>query len=427
MKYAIVLPVLLLATLSGCRSDIPVAARNPGPQAVTVSTGMAVTRDVPASFDETGTFVAEESSNIAPPVAGRIVSTPVEAGTFVKKGQVIAELDPRDAQLRLQQSRAQLEESTIAVHQAQVHIGLTSGTFDPNKVPEVAAARANFESSQAQAKLAAANAHRYANLIETGDVSRSAFEQAQTQQETAEAQANAARQQYEGTLNGARQNYQAVSSAQSSLDAMKAQLAQAEKAVADTTIRAPFDGFVTQRPISAGEYVALTNTIATIVRISTLRLQMQAAERNASRVHIGMKVLANVAAYPGRDFTGKISVVNPSVDPNSRAFILEASFENAGTDLKPGMFATARVLLPGGERAIFVPRRAVVRDNTTDSFQVWVIENGKARLHVVSIGSTDGDSVRILSGLSGGETVANDNQVELYDGAAVQMRSAAKP
>jgi hypothetical protein len=56
-----------------------------------------------------------------------------------------------------------------------------------------------------------------------------------------------------------------------------------------------------------------------------------------------------------------------------------------------------------------------------------VIENGKARLHVVSIGSTDGDSVRILSGLSGGETVANDNQVELYDGAAVQMRSAEKP
>jgi Biotin-lipoyl like len=184
MRWTLVLPVLLIAVLSGCRSEVSAAAENSGPQAVTVSTGTAVSRDVPASFDERGSFVAEESSNIAPPVAGRIVCTPVEAGTFVKKGQVIAELDHRDSKLRLQQNQAQLEEATIAVQQAQVKIGLKSGAFDPNNVPEVAVARANYESAQAQAKLADANAHRYANLVETGDVSRSAFEQAQTQLKT---------------------------------------------------------------------------------------------------------------------------------------------------------------------------------------------------------------------------------------------------
>jgi len=89
---------------------------------------------------------------------------------------------------------------------------------------------------------------------------------------------------------------------------MCAQVAQAEKAVADTTIRAPFDGFLTSRPVAIGEYVALTNTIATVVNISSLRLQMQAAEQNASRVHLGMTVLANVPAYPGRDFSGVVSL-----------------------------------------------------------------------------------------------------------------------
>jgi multidrug efflux pump subunit AcrA (membrane-fusion protein) len=395
-------------------------------QPVAISFGSAATRQVAASISATGSFVADESSDIAPPVAGRILSTPVDAGAFVKKGQVIAELDHRDAELKLQQSQAQLEEATIAVHQAQAHIGFTSGTFDPNQVPEVAAARANYESAHAQAKMSSANSQRYASLVATGDVSQSAFEQARTQQETAEAQENAARQQYEGALNAAKQNYQAVSSAESSLNGMKSQLAQAEKGVADTTIRAPFDGFITARPVAAGEYVALTNKIATIVRISTLRLQLQTPEQDASRTHAGMTVLANVAAYSGRDFKGSVSSVNPSVDPNSRAFILEARFENPDAALKPGMFATAKVLLSGGEQAVFVPRTAVIRDKTTDSNQVWVIQNGKARLHVVLTGPNDGDSVRILSGLAGTETVATTNQIDLYDGATVQMSSAAK-
>ena len=384
-------------------------------------------QEVPASFAETGSFVADESSNIAPPVAGRIIVTPVYVGSFVRKGQAIAEIDHRDAQLKLQQAKAQLDEATAAVRQMQSHIGLTTRTFDPNKVPEVAAARANYESAEAQAKLSAANSKRYANLIATGDVSRSAFEQAQTQLETAEAQANASRQQYEGAMNGARQNYEAISSSQASLDAVRAQLAEAEKAVADTTIRAPFDGFITSRPVAVGEYVALTDKIATIVRISSLRLQLQTAEQNASRAHVGMTVLAKVAAYPGRNFMGKISVVNPSIDPNSRAFVVEARFDNPEEALKPGMFATARVLLPGGEQAIFVPRSAVVRDKTTDSYQVWVVQNGKTRLHVVMTGPEDRDAIRILSGLEGNEMVAIDNQSELYDGAPVQVRLIGKP
>ena len=151
----------------------------------------------------------------------------------------------------------------------------------------MAAAQANYESAQAQARLAAADAKRYENLVETGDVSRSAFEKARTQQETADAQANAARQQYEAALNAARQSYGAVETSQASLEGVQAQLAQAEKGLADTTIRAPFDGYITARPVAAGEYVALTDKIATIVRIGTLKLQLQTPEQRASRAQLG--------------------------------------------------------------------------------------------------------------------------------------------
>jgi multidrug efflux pump subunit AcrA (membrane-fusion protein) len=408
---------------AGCgKSEAVQTDHGDAPKAIAVSTAAVVARQVPADFQETGTFIADESSDVAPPVAGRVTATPVNAGDQVRQGQVICELDHRDAQLKLDQVRAQFQEATASLRQAQSRIGWSSGAFDANKVPEVAAARANYESALAQAKMAAADSQRYANLVTTGDVSRSAFEKAHTQQETAEAQANAARQQYEAAANAARQSYEVISTSQASLDGVQAQLAQAEKGLADTIIRAPFDGFVSARPVAVGEYVALTNKIATIVKTATLKLDLQTPEDRASQAHVGYTVIARVSAYPQRDFEGKVSAVNPSVDSSSRVFILEAKFANPDNALKPGMFATARVLLPGGVQGLFVPKSAVIRDKTTDSHQVWVIQNGKARLRIVTVAEADAAQLRILSGLNANETVAINNQAELFDGAVVSTR-----
>jgi multidrug efflux pump subunit AcrA (membrane-fusion protein) len=425
-RLALLILALSWLFLAGCSGQREVAAAvQTAPQKVAVTTAQASTRTVPAAFDVTGTFAADETSDIAPPVAGRVVSTPVNVGDFVKQRQLICELDHRDAQLKLDQTRAQLDEATASLRQAQSRIGFNGvARFEPSTVPEVAAARANYESAQAQAKLAAADARRYENLVTTGDVSRSAFDKAHTQQETADAQANAARQQYEAALNSARQGWGAVETSQAGLEGVRAQLAQAEKALADTTIHAPFDGYITARPVAAGEYVALTSKIATIVRIGTLKLQLQTPEQRGAQVKLGMTVVARVSAYPDRDFTGKVTAVNPSVDPSSRIFILEARFENfrgsGSGPLRPGMFATARVLLPGGEKAVFVPAGAVVRDKTTDSYQVYTVDSGIAHLHVVVAGNTEGGLVRIMSGLNGTETVVTSRQSELFDGATVK-------
>jgi multidrug efflux pump subunit AcrA (membrane-fusion protein) len=424
MRLIPLFPIGAALLLAACGSkpagEVAAAA---GPKTVAVSTAAAILRQVSAGFAETGSFVADESSDIATGVPGLVTATPVNVGDFVKRSQVICELDHRDAQLKLEQVRAQLDEATAAVRQAQSRIGLNANrTFDANLVPEVAAAKANYESAQAQARLAAADAKRYENLVKTGDVSRSAFEKAHTQQETADAQANAARQQYEAALNAARQSYGAVETSQASLEGMRAQLSQAEKGLADTTIRAPFDGYISARPVAAGEHVALTDKIATLVRIGTMKLQLQTPEQRSSRASVGMTVVARVSAFPDRDFMGKVSAINPAVDPNSRAFVLEARFDNPKAELRPGMFATARVLLPGLEDAVFLPRSAVIHDRTTDSNQVFVIENNFARLRVVLTGETDGDSVRILSGLTGKETVATNHQTELFDGSPVVVQ-----
>src|SRR6185312_10985700 len=419
------LPLALL--MAACGSDKAAEVKTAPPAPVAISTATVTEREVPADFQETGTFIAEEISQVAPVAAGRVIATPVDVGARVHKGEVICELDPRDAQLRLDQAKAQLAEATANVRQMQSRIGLSTASnsaFNADKVPEVAAAQANYQSAQANAKLAAADAQRYLNLAATGDVSQSAVEKARTQQETAEAQVNAARQQYEAAANAARQSSAAVSTSEASLDAVKAQVAQAEKALADTKIRAPFDGFITARPVAAGEYVALQDKIATIVRIGTVKLDLQTPEQRASLAHVGDKVIARVAAFPTREFKGKVIAVNASVDPNSRAFILEAAFENADGALKPGMFATAHVQLAGTEKALFVPKQAVQRDKTTDSNQVFTISDGKAHLRVVAIEETNGDEVRLASGVTGGEVVATSKLTELYDGAPVTTGGA---
>lgn len=409
---------------AGCSRQPQTASAQQGTAAIPVTSFQATVRTVPASFEETGTFNPDETSDVAPLVAGRVIATPVDVGDFVKQGQVICELDHRDAQLKLEQAKAQLDQAVFAVRQAQSRIGVTEGSeFDPDKVPEVAAARANYESAQAQAKLAAADAKRYEGLIRTGDVSRSTYEKMRTQQETAEAQVNAAKQQYEAALNLARQNYRGIEWSQASLEGVRSQLAQAQKGLDDTTIRAPFDGYITARTVSAGEYVALSNKIATIVRVGVVKLELQTPEQRAGQTRVGMTVIARVAAYPNREFTGRVTAINPSVDPSSRVFTVEARFENPGRELRPGMFATARVLLPGGENAVFVPRRALIRDKTTDSYQVFTVTAGKAHLRVVVPGDVEGDMVRITSGLSGGDLVAISNQDALFDGAPVQIKS----
>jgi RND family efflux transporter MFP subunit len=388
-----------------------------------VTTVKATVKEVPISFQATGSFTAEEISDVAPVIGGRVAATPVEVGDYVRKGQAICVLEQRDAQLRLEQARAGREQSKFMLSQAQSKVGWSgTGEFIPDMVPEVASSQAALESAQASARLAAADAQRYENLVQSGDVSQSSYEKYKTQQQMAEAAANSARKQYEAQVNAARQSHRAIEAAQASLAAAESQLAQAEKNLADATIRAPFDGHITERPVSAGQWVGTNNKVATIVHISTVRLQLKVPEQRAADVKVGMAVTARVAAYPNRDFAGKVHAVVPSVDSTSRAFMVEARFDNPKAELRPGMFANAKLMLPGTEQAVFVPAKAVFYDSTTDATHIYSITGGIAHLNVVLKGDAEGDQVRILAGLTGSETVVTDNQADLYDGASVATR-----
>src|SRR5262249_1578612 len=149
------------------------------------------------------------------------------------------------------ESEAQVREAEANAAQIEARLGLSSETpFDVNAVPEVQNARAAYELAQGEFS-------RIRSLLDQRVVSQSEFDQRRTQME-------AARQQFEAAKNGAAQQYQ-------SLQAARARVALARKALSDTVVRAPFSGLVAERMVSTGDYVTKGMKVAVVVRINPLR------------------------------------------------------------------------------------------------------------------------------------------------------------
>ncbi|MGE3509619.1 MAG: efflux RND transporter periplasmic adaptor subunit [Vicinamibacterales bacterium] len=381
-RLSIALCVSLSVFATACGGTESAAARSdpaePKPNTVgpiAVSAAEVRGRKVPIAIRANGSFEADEASAVAPQAAGQVVATPVNVGASVRRGDVIVRLQAEDSELRLEEAEAALRRSEAGLRQAEERNAL-----------------------------AQANAARYLTLVETGDVSRTVADQART-----EAATNAA----------------AVATARAEAEQQRARLALARKAVADVVVRAPFDGFVSERPVAVGEHVTPTTTIATVLKIDPIKLQVRVPGIEAARIKTGLEVVARVDAYPDRRFTGRIIAVNPAIQAASRSFTVEVSVPNAERLLKPGMFATAEIQAGDNEEAAFVPAAAVLSDPNTNSRRLFVIENGTARLRVVQVAEEQQGQVRIVSGVKAGELVATSRLAELFDGAPVDTRQPA--
>jgi multidrug efflux pump subunit AcrA (membrane-fusion protein) len=389
---------------------------------ISVSAGRSVSREIPAFIKATGSLVADETSDIAPKVAGKIVDVAANVGQFVPQGTVIAKIDDKDARLRLAEAKAGVTQAIAGVRQAEARLGLgPNGKFNASIIPEVRAAGATYEQRLAEQRQAEANEKRYRDLVETGDVAMITYETFRTARDTARSQANNAKQQLDAEVNTAKLNNQAIVSAQAGVEAARTQVGTAEQALVDTVIRAPFTGYISARPIAVGEFVTTGSIVATILRANPIKIQMQVAEADVPQITIGRGVSIEVDAYKDRKFAGTVTAVNPAIDPTSRSVVVEAAIENNGNLLRAGMFATARITREGQSTGVFTPRASVYNDQSTQSYRVFVVQEGVAKLKVVQLGAEEGDFIQILSGLNADETVATSNLDQLYEGAKVQI------
>lgn len=391
------LPLVLSALVAACgtnaRSETAGGAGEPATAAVTTTTALAAERPIRRFIAVTGTLTAQEQADVAAEIAGRVVATPVERGTHVAAGADLVRIAEAEV-------GAQAQEAEANVRQIEARLAIADGAdFQIDRVPEVASARAAFE-------LAQADFDRARMLTERQLLSQADFDKSRTQAENA-------RRQYESARNSAEQQYQ-------SLLAARARMTLARKAVADTVVRAPFEGVVEQRLVSVGDYVTRGTKVASVMRTNPLRVELTVPEQFISEVSAGRAVTMEVDAYPGETFTGQIRYVSPALKVDTRALIVEAVVSNDAGRLKPGFFATAHVEEASEKPAILVPVTAV--RVISGSPRVYVVTGDRAEARIVTTGQTVGDQIEVTSGLKAGEAVATSNIVQLVDGASVAVK-----
>ncbi len=407
LSALLTLVLLLAMACGGSKANVRQEQANSGqPAPVDVTTATAIVRDLPQYFEANGSLTGDEQTDVAPQMAGKVVALGVDMGSYVKRGQMIVRLDDVDAKLRVQQMQAQVDQMKASLRQAEEKIGVRPGqSFDLYKIPEVGNAKVALD-------LAEKNLRRSEKLIESGDVSRSLYDQQKAQRDQF-------REVYEGALSLGRQNYAAVMTARANVASAESQLNLARRNLSYAAVLSPIDGFVSERTADLGEYVSTTSKVATIVRINPLRVRIDIPEQAIPEISVGQSVSVTTSAWPDKNFSGRIARVSPNVTPASRTLTVEAEVENSSGALKPGQFATVRILQSRAQPAILVPARAVRTEAGVS--RVFVIKDGHAQARLVQLGQTEGDLVQIKNGIAGDEQVATSNIEQLSDGMAVRQ------
>ena len=404
-----VVGVLTLFAIScgGSKASVRTDATTPAaPAAVEVTTAPAIQRDLPRFFEATGSLAGDQQTDVAPSIAGKVTAIGVDLGSYVKRGQMIVRLDDVDSKLRVEQAQAQLEQAKAALRQAEEKSGLRPGqNFDANRIPEVANARVALE-------LGEKNLRRAEKLIESGDVSRANYDEQKARRDQL-------KEVYEAALSLGRQNFAAVATARANVANAQTQVGLARRSLSYALVSSPIDGYVAERTADLGEYVSPTSKVATIVRINPLRIRIDIPEQAIPEVRVGQLVSVTTSAWPDKKFSGRIARISPNVSPSSRTLTVEAEVENGSGILKPGQFASVRIMQQRVEPAVLVPLRAVRTESGVS--RVFVIKDGHAQQRLVQLGQTESDLVEVKGGIAAEEQVATSNVDQLSDGVAVKQ------
>lgn len=395
-------PVLLgAAFLSACSGRAAAPPPAAAATALTVAVTPVVARPIARFIRVTGTLNAQEQAEVAAEVAGRVVATPVERGTPVAAGGLLVQIAANDPQ-------AQVAEAQANAAQIEAGLGMANGQpFALDRVPDVVNTKAAYD-------LAQADFARLKTLLDQKVISQAEYDRSFANVESA-------RQRYEMARNTASQQVQA-------LQAARARVTRASKALADTAVKAPFAGLVAERLVSIGDFVTPGTKVAVVVRVDPLRVELTVPEQFVSVVGVGRPVSLQVDAYPDRTFTANVRYISPALSATTRALIVEAVVANPTGELKPGFFATAQIEQAEQTTALLAPVAAVT--TVSGTARVFVVAGDHAEERIVTTGQVVDDLVELTTGVTAGEQVILTQGPQLVDGvriAATGASAAATP
>ena len=219
------------------------------------------------------------------------------------------------------------------------------------------------------------------------------------------------------------------------LKSKQAQVNQQAAIVDKKTIRAPFDGRLGISTVTAGQYLNPGDQIVTLQAIDPVYVDFLVPQQNIARIALGQAVTVTTDTYPDRKFDGKITAINPKVDPQTRNLEIEATVPNPRHELLPGMFTAVQVQSGQAEHRITLPKTAVAYNPYGET--VFIVEKKAkgpkeepeltAKQTFVTVGETRGDQVSILEGVKAGDTVVTSGQLKLKNGSPVTINNDVQP
>lgn len=348
--------LILALALPGCSRPKHESKAREKDGVVNVSVVPARTENWEKKILLVGTLLANQEARIAAEVEGAIEKTAVEVGDAVQTGAELAQIDS-------------------ASYQGMVNLQT-----------------ANLAKAEANAENAAENLARLEKLRQTGSVSPTDYDQAVNADKQAKAEVNAA----------------------------KASLGAATTALRRSLARAPFSGAITDRSVNAGDFVRIGTVMFNLVDDSTLRFRTEVPEREAARLKVGLIVRLTVDPYPGRTFEGRVSWINPAVNPITRGVAIEAKVENSRRELKANFFARGELIIDNAAPTLIVPIESILTFAGVN--KVFTVEGDVAKAHEVELGATRREQQEILGGVKSGDRIIVTGRTKVQDGTKVKVQ-----
>jgi membrane fusion protein (multidrug efflux system) len=317
----------------------------------------AVFEEVEHTLDAVGSFFPEDEVTVGSEVDGIIKRLLVDEGSTVKQGDLLLEIDEEKLRLEVEKSEAMLREG-----------------------------RARYDHSQATLR-------RMTNLFAQGVIGQQELDDAKNQE----------------LMN------QAV------VENTQAKLSRFKKELGDTRVLAPMDGVVSERLVSAGEYVKIGASLFKIVDANPLKLVFTLPEKNAGEIRTGQKVQVTTRVYAGEMFEGEVYFINPKLEPETRTIEVKAWVDNSEFKLRPGYFVDVRLLL-GKQKSLVLPESSVlVREG---SVVVMAVVGGVVSYKRVEPGVRFSGKVEILEGITPEDSIVVSGRSEITEGTSVTIVSS---
>jgi multidrug efflux system membrane fusion protein len=354
---------------------------------------------VDESYDAVGTVRAKNISIVSSKVMGNIVAMKVREGDTVRAGQVLVEIDSREARIQTQKSGAGLVETKAALDEVD---------------RSIKAAESSETAAEANRRLATSTFHRYQRLLDRQSISSQEFDEVRARREMADAEAETAGRMRQSLEAKRRQVLARIYPA-------KADVAGSQVYSSFSRIKAPINGIVVSRQADVGYMAAPGAPLLTIESGSDYRLEAAVQESQINKIHLRDQVQVQIDALGQQELAGTVVEIVPASDPASRTYLVKISIALPSGNqqiIRSGLYGKAR-FITGQTQAITIPRKAVVENGQLTSVYV-VDQSGIARMRLVRTGKPYGERVEMLSGLKEGEQIVVDGAATVNDGSRVR-------